>query len=244
MKVYFRPLPMMTLACLGTTTLLTWLGTWQLERLAWKQDLIEQVEASLLADPVPLSDVKNGSAPDVAYMKVIAEGTFDHTEEVYLFTSKGSAGVGFQVITPLKLESGAILLVDRGFVPTAMKAPETRQQGQRGGAVSVTGVIRQSVPPNAYTPDPDLSKRVWYSRDLPSIAKTMGLESPISFFVDADDTPNPGGWPIGGKTIVNFSNNHLGYAITWFGMALALVVIYIAYHRHLGRLKMTKRENS
>jgi surfeit locus 1 family protein len=244
--IKFRPLLGMSIASLITFGMLLLLGSWQVQRLHWKRDLIAQTENRLAGTPIKLEDALGtaGTLSDAQYVKVEAFGHFDHASEVFLFTSKGQAGVGFQVLTPLVMDSGRTVLVDRGFIPSKYKEASTREVGQTEGRVRVVGLIRTSITPARFTPKANRESGVWYSRDLEDIAEFLAISSPIPVFIDADDTPNPGGLPLGGKTIVTFPNSHLGYAITWFGLALSLLAVYIAYHVLNGRLEFAKRKRS
>jgi surfeit locus 1 family protein len=114
-------------------------------------------------------------------------------------------------------------------VPAEKLDPGTRQTGNVGGTATATGVWRTPDAPNAFTPAPDRAHRIWYARDLADMAKADGIKLLAPVVVEADATPNPGGLPKGGQTVVNFPNNHLQYAITWFGLAAALAGVFVAY---------------
>lgn len=201
------------------------LGVWQVERLAWKRDLIARVEARLAAPPVPLGPrdpTASFMAGDAEYLRVRATGRFDHRRET-LVDALTERGKGFWVLTPLVTDDRTIL-VNRGFVPTDRARPSTRGAGQPAGEVTVTGLVRLTEPRGRFLranrPDADL----WYSRDVAAIAKARGLTAAEPYFIDAGATPNSGGYPIGGLTVVRFPNNHLIYALTWFGLSLLSLV--------------------
>ncbi|TNE59546.1 MAG: SURF1 family protein [Alphaproteobacteria bacterium] len=240
MRISFQPLPFLTLTSLLVFGLLIWLGQWQVQRLHWKLDLIAATEEAKSAEPHPLVQLlEKGEVTE--YRRVSLEGQFDNSRELYLFTSKGSLGVGFQVITPFQLTDGRWLLVDRGFVPEALKAPTSRAEGQIEGRTRVVGLVRHSIKPGVFTPEPERGTGVWYNRDFAEMAKSLELSPTVDLFIDADQTPNKGGFPLGGQTIVEFTNNHFGYALTWFGMALALLVIYFVFHYRAGRLRFVTK---
>lgn len=211
--------------------LLLGLGTWQLERLQWKEGLIAQRQAALHAAPVALPSSLE-AARALEFHPVRAEGEFLNAHELYLNAQSLRGDPGFHVITPLRLADGSTLLVDRGFVPTDRQAPATRQAGEPQGHVSVTGLLRLSPASRGwFTPDNEPQRNSWFSIDLPAMAKVAGVPRILPFYIDADATPNPGGWPEGGQTITDLPNNHLQYAITWYALALALIVIYIRFAR-------------
>jgi len=234
----FRPLWKLTAASATLFAILMALGFWQLERLHWKLALIERVNAKLHARPVNLDG--GGTPPrglQSEYTRVSLTGRFDNAKEAYVFgTDVGGAPV-YHVVVPFRMRDGRVFLIDRGVVPEEKLAPQTRLTGQISGESRVVGVWRTPDAPGPFTPAPDVAHRVFYADDLSAIAKLDGvsLSGPI---IEADATPNPGGWPKGGQTRVTFRNEHLQYAITWFGLAAVLLAVYLAYHVSRGRLSL------
>jgi surfeit locus 1 family protein len=215
------------LATLSLGVLLT-LGTWQVQRLQWKEALIATIDERMEAAPRPLNDIETQLATtgDIEYWPIELEGTFRHEGERHFFATHQGAS-GYFVYTPFELERGRFLLVNRGFVPFDRKDPATRADGQVDGVVSVRGLVRERLAekPSFIVPENDPAGNVFYWKDLGVMAETSGVgagENYLPFFVDADAAPNPGGLPVGGVTIVDMPNNHLQYAVTWYGLALAL----------------------
>lgn len=216
---------------LGTIAfaLLIALGSWQVQRLYWKEELIAQIAERTRSQPLPLSEmeVKFRATSDVDYWPVTLSGTFVHEGERHFFaTWEGQSG--FYVYTPLKLEDGRFVLVNRGFVPYDFKNAAKRPVGQVTGPVNIVGLARNPLDgkPGSLVPDNDPVKNIFYWKDRDVMAATAGLPSGavvLPFFVDADDTANPGGLPVGGVTMVDMPNNHLQYAVTWYGLAAALL---------------------
>ena len=230
----FRPYPGLTFACAILFAILCGLGVWQLERLQWKLALIAQVNSHMAAAPVPLETILAMPGAQAQYRKVTLTGRFDHAREAYVFTTDGGAAV-YHVLTPFITRAGT-LLVDRGEVPKEKLDPATRAQGNVAGEQTITGVWRLPDAPGYFTPPPDLAHRIWYSRDMGGIAAADRLHLVAPELVEADAAPNPGGWPRGGRTVVEFRNQHLSYAVTWFGLALGLLGIWFAYHISKGRI--------
>lgn len=211
------------------------LGLWQLERLEWKEGLIARVEARATAEPQPLPiDWAHTNAARDEYRRVRLTGHFLHDRET-LTQAVTERGGGYWVLTPL-VTPEATVLVNRGFVPPERRDPATRAEGQVAGEVTVTGLLRMSEPGGGFLRENDPAADRWYSRDVAAIAAARGLERVAPWFVDADATPVPGGWPLGGLTVLRFANNHLSYALTWFALAagLAGVAVY-AIRFGLGR---------
>ena len=206
------------------------LGTWQVQRLHWKEGLIRLVNERMAEKPVPLETVATmyAQGQDIEYRPVTVSGSFLHEGERHYFaTWQGQSG--YFVHTPLDLGGGQYILVNRGFVPFDRKEAATREAGQVAGRVDIGGVSRmpETEKPSFLVPDNDIAKNIFYWRDIPTMARTAGLpaEKVYPFFVDADDKPNPGGLPVGGVTLVDFPNRHLEYAVTWYGLAFALVLV-------------------
>jgi len=225
------------------TAVLAGLGSWQVKRLFWKEELIERISARTELTAVPIEEILEAQIPqeDWPYRPVTVEGHFDHEREVYFYATDKKGGAGWNVHTPLVLDNGKTLIVNRGFVPYAFKDVEFRTEGQVAGRQSITGLVRVPVSqkPNSFIPDNALDKREFYWRSLPQMVELMQTDQNrefVDFFVDANDAPVPGGWPKGGTTIISFPNNHLQYAITWYGLALALIGVgtFFLYSRRTG----------
>lgn len=236
--------PFKTLIWPGLLTLfglvvLIGLGLWQLQRLEWKEDLIARVEARSTAAPITLAEAiglaRQGSDP--SYTRVRVEGRFHHGKERYLYALSGREP-GWTVIAPLETASGEMVLVARGFVPGGLQDPATRRPGQIEEIVTVTGLVRAAQEQGAFAPDTDLEAKRWFWRDLPGMRRSMfpgGTTEIAPFFLEAEASDVPGGWPKGGQTRLVFPNNHLQYALTWFLLAIGLVVIFALYLRSVLR---------
>ena len=200
------------------------LGTWQMQRRAWKLDLIERVEARLRAAPVeapgPAEWPRITEAAD-AYRRVRLTGTFLDDRET-LVQAVTAEGAGFWVMTPLRTAQGSIVLVNRGFVPPDLRAPESRPGGRIANETVVTGLLRLPEPGGAFLRSNDPVAGRWYSRDVAAIGRSRGLAPVAPYFIDADARPDGSGWPLGGLTVVGFNNTHLVYALTWYALAVML----------------------
>ena len=192
------------------------LGVWQVERRAWKLQLIAEVDARIHAAPELLTALR-GLGPADAYRHVEARGVLLNDRETYV-QAVTDQGPGWWVMTPLDTGSG-VILINRGFVPTERRDPRTRPGGERLGVVTIKGLVRASEPGGAFLRANNPGVGRWYSRDVVAIGRARGLGEVAPVFIDADATPNPGGYPLGGLTVVKFRNAHLVYALTWFALA-------------------------
>ena len=217
------------LILLAVLVILVGLGTWQVQRLHWKEGLLADIAARKDAPAVPLSAIEAmaASGGDIEYRVVTATGHYLNNKERDFLATYGEQP-GFHIYTPLQLDDGRYVFVNRGFVPSDAKEPEKRKQGQLTGEQTLTGLARAKLAEQpSGMPDNDLAKNIFFWRDLDAMASSVGLpkDKVLPFFIDADKTPNPEGLPVGGVTIIDLPNSHLQYAVTWYGLAVALVAI-------------------
>ncbi|MBV9815185.1 MAG: SURF1 family protein [Alphaproteobacteria bacterium] len=228
----FRPLFWPTVFSLPALLICLALGVWQIERLFWKQDLIAQRQAALAATPIAVPKTL-AEARGMEFRHVSDQGVFLNDKEIYLGATSEGGGQGYQILTPLLEPEGRVVFVDRGYIPAELRDPARRAAGQITGTVRLEGLLRlpPAGKPNWFLPAnrPDLN--YWFWVDLPAMSVADKLDRVAPFYIDADATPNPGGWPKGGVTRLSLPNNHLQYAITWFSLAVALIVIYVLFHR-------------
>ena len=186
------------------------LGIWQIERLAWKRNLMSQVAARLAARPTPPPFVVG---PQDAYRRVVAVGVFVQARDT-LVQASTVRGPGWWVITPLRTATGRSILINRGYVPVRSAPPPSANR------VTVTGLLRLTEPGGGFLRSNDPGADRWYSRDVAAIAARRGLGTTAPYFIDADTSGPSANAPVAGLTVVRFSNNHLVYAITWFILAV------------------------
>jgi surfeit locus 1 family protein len=198
---------------------LVWVGVWQVHRLAWKTAILAEIDARLAAAPVAVPD-----DPDPArdkYLHVTARGAIE-PGELDVYTSVPDRGVGYRVIVPLKLDDGRTILLDRGFVPIAEKAA-----ARRTGEIAVEGTLAWPDETDSFTSAPDRVKNIWFARDVPLMAEALKTQPVMLVTASSDDPAGPLPLP----QTVNIPNNHLQYAVTWFGLAAvwAMMTGYLLY---------------
>jgi surfeit locus 1 family protein len=231
-----RPLLAPGLAAIVALAVLLGLGMWQLDRKAWKEALVAQIETRAHGEPgeiVPEALWPGWRASDDEFRRVRLTGTFLHDGEVAVYglmsAQRGSPVQGFYLFTPLRLASGAAVMVNRGFVPSEMRDPARRSDAQPAGEATVTGLVRATDAGGWFMPVNRPDRDDWFTRDLGAMARARGLERIAPFWIDAEPIPNATGWPRPGQTRLAIPNNHLGYALTWFGIALTLVGVFGAW---------------
>lgn len=213
------------------------LGVWQVKRLFWKENLIATANAhtQMAAIPAPppadWGKIRADGDP-YNYRKVTARGILRNDKEILVKASvllsplDETGGAGFWVMTPLAQEDGTFIFINRGFVPPEKRGQNSRLQSLPQGETEINGLLRLSEGAGHLFNKNDPQHNIWYNRDLPALAAAAGLmpAQVAPYFIDADKTPNLGGFPRGGLTVVQFPNNHLVYAITWFSGALGVLI--------------------
>jgi surfeit locus 1 family protein len=219
---------------IAALAILLGLGTWQLQRLTEKEQIIAKLDQRLSAPPIPLPsrDAWSGLERERDEFRRVtfpAEFLTDQEAPVY---SPGSAfrpdvsGPGYWVFTPARLLGGSVIVVNRGFVPEARRDPGSRAEGQVKGVVDMVGVLRWPEPRGSFMPADKPDQNQWFVRDHLAMAEARGWGPVAPFFVDLEAPVPPGGLPKPGKLQARLPNNHLQYAITWYGLAGALVLVF------------------
>ncbi|MBO6890634.1 MAG: SURF1 family protein [Roseibium sp.] len=234
-----RKLLFPTIATIISLGILLNLGFWQLDRLAFKENLIRQVEDAIVNDPVAAPDPADwksvGEADDYRHVQLTGE-FLDGAVFYYIALSNPAGpigGPGLMAYQPFRTTDGWTVFVNRGFLPQSLSdEKQTTAIVPPEGTMTLNGLLRLSEKPIWTTPDPDLSARIWFARDTDAMGAFLGLDAdnlaPYSVDLDAEYTPATG-LPQAGETIVRFKNDHLGYALTWFGLAATLIGVFLTY---------------
>ena len=207
------------------------LGTWQLERKAWKEGLIAKLESKLSAAPVALPPRERWSQLSAGQdeFRRVKFSTDLLDQEALIYTS-GSAirpdvsGPGYWVLSPARLPDGGLVIVNRGFVPEGKQDPGTRREGQPQGVVEIVGAMRWPEARGLFTPNDAPGKNLWFVRDPAAIAAAKGWGTVAPFYIDQEAPPAPGGLPKVGPLKPSLPNNHLQYAVTWYGLAFVVLI--------------------
>lgn len=228
---WWRNAPWLTV-CTGIALLiLLGLGTWQVQRLQWKQAMLNEIEAGLSAPPLALPAASDALGP-LNYRRISVRGEFLHDKEQHLGPRQYKHHSGLHLLTPLRLEDGRTLLVNRGWIPPAGAPVEIDRPS---GSTTLTGVLRTSFAKGAFTPDYDTGAGLWFWYDLSGIAQHTGITLlPAVLEVDAAGDSGSG-YPIGGAVDLRIANNHLHYALTWYGLAVVLICIFVVFQKQRSR---------
>ena len=229
------------------------LGVWQIERKAWKEGLIASLTERLAAPPVALPAANAWPQLDRAsdeYRRVKFSAQFDNSREALVFAAASAfrpdvadAGPGYWVMTPARLAGGSIVIVNRGFIPDGRRDPKSRPGGELSGPINITGALRWPNDRHWFTPNDDPAHNLWFTADPAAIAAAKGIGQEMRqgmrqgmgqgdvapFYVEQEIPVPPGGLPQPGRLIVNLPDNHLQYALTWFGLAAVLAGVFVSW---------------
>ena len=221
------------------------LGVWQIQRKSWKEGLIAALTERLAVPAQVLPPAHDWPALDAAkdeYRRVSFTAQFENDKEALVFASAAGfrpdvqgAGPGYWVFTPARLADGGIVIVNRGFVPEARRDEQLRAAGEVSGPVTLIGVMRWPDSRHWFTPGDDVTHNLWFARDPAAIAAAKGVGPVAPFYVEQEAPVPPGGLPQPGKLVVSLPDNHLQYALTWFGLAAVLAGVFISWAFTSGR---------
>jgi surfeit locus 1 family protein len=222
---------------LGALAVLLGLGTWQLERKAWKEALIDTLSRRLAAAPVELPAPEQWTGLDAAqteFRRVAFRAQFLNDREALVFTTGSTlradtAGPGYWVFTPARLSDASVVVVNRGFVAQAAKEPASRSTGQISGVGDIVGALRWPEARGLFTPADDPAGNLWFVRDHLAMAAARNWGKVAPFYVEQEAPSPPGGWPRPGRLQVSLPNNHLQYAVTWYALAAVLAVLSVIF---------------
>lgn len=232
-----------TIFAIVCVLILLGLGTWQLDRRVWKENLIATLNTRLAAPPrdLPLrSDWARLTQNDSEYLRVAFPAEFIDGEEAFVYTAGSPLrpdvkGPGYWVFAPARLPGGSVVVINRGFVPLDRKDPATRLAGAPRGIVDVIGLLRWPETRGLFTPADDPAGSVWYLRDPAAMSDAKKWTSAAPFYIDQEAPVPPGALPLPGKLEAHLPNRHFEYAITWYGLALAMAGVYLVWL--VGRLR-------
>ena len=199
-------------------TLFCSLGTWQLYRLQWKQDLINQISEGLKSTPLQYSQniITN-------YQRVIVEGKYDFKNQIYLYSLNEKGQPGYDVITPFETKNNENVLVNRGWIKKELK----NKLKINSSSTIIKGLLREKGRKNIFTPENNIKKNIWFSINLNEINKLTGKKFNKFIVYLQDETTNI---PRPKEITIDLPNNHLKYAITWYSISIS-IFFYFLYFR-------------
>lgn len=233
-KNFTRPRPIawfFFILCFSTCMAL---GTWQVERLEWKEGLIAQIKQANEEAPLTRLPKEESELKALQFRRVTLSGTWRGNTEFHLTPRYWKDNFGYWIITPFTLNDGRTLMVNRGWVPAKKKLPETRPETRVSGAATLHGMIRTGAERSYFTPPNQPAKNLWFGRDVAEMADTANLKNLVPAMVDIVGLQRDELLPVPSDGTIRLKNDHLSYIITWYGIALGILVIFLVYHRKKG----------
>jgi surfeit locus 1 family protein len=224
----FKPKLIPTLFTIPALIVLLGLSGWQFKRLYWKENLINEITLQNKLEPIDIASLNE--VDNIFYRQVRLEGEFLHAFEMHMYggSRKFKGEPGYYIITPMRTIDNDIFLVNRGWVPEKLKEASKRPETLIEGQVKITGTIMPEEQRGLYVHDNQPSHNLWFYINLNEIRESTQI--PLdNFYILAREEQN--NFPIGRTLDPNIRNHHLGYALTWLFSALALIFIYIRFHK-------------
>ncbi|MHA1537151.1 MAG: SURF1 family protein [Alphaproteobacteria bacterium] len=228
-KARFRPRLWPTLIALPMVLTMLGLSLWQLDRRSWKHEMIALRTARIAAPAIDLP--KSPDLGRLQFRKMRVRGRYLHGKELFVGARSRRGNLGYHIYTPFVAVDGSTILVNRGWVPLARKQTNLRRRGQIVGEIELIGHLRGGGRKGFFTPDNVPGENFWFYIDIPAMAAHVGISRPRAFYLQVSGQAPPGGWPRPVAIWVTQPDNHLQYAFTWAALAVALLVIYLLYHR-------------
>lgn len=230
----FRPALWMTVAAIPALLILLWLGSWQVLRMQWKQELITEFTARAQGEAIAPPIAADGKR----FQRLSVAGTWMHHAEIQLTGRTFEGTAGYHVITPMKLDDGRILLLNRGWVSQDYRRQESRPSTLAAGRQQVDAILRLPARKGYFVPENNLESDDWFTLNITDIKTRhdLGEEVITGYSADVLRAKGPYVLPIGAAVEIDIPNDHLNYAMTWYGLALGLIGVYLAWHHQAGRL--------
>ena len=237
MKIYFKPSVWLTIFALPSFLILIILGSWQVQRLSWKSNLISNYNYNFQQVPITvkelLKDRKNNK-----FRRTVIYGEYDHANEIQIIGKTYEGNAGFHIITPFILENNEIIYINRGWVPKKYADKKTREFSLLEDKVRVVGLVRLPQKKGYFVPENEPENGFWFTIIPEEFNGHLNIIGEKEFYIDELNIDEKLKLPMPANGKVQVPNNHLQYAITWYSLALGLLIVYFAWHRQNGFLKI------
>ena len=237
MKIYFKPSVWLTIFALPSFLILIILGSWQVQRLNWKSELISNYNNNFQQAPITVKELfkdrKNNK-----YRRTVIYGEYDHANEIQIIGKTYEGNAGFHIITPFILENNEIIYINRGWVPKKYSDRKTRKFSLLEDKVRVEGLVRLPQKKGYFVPENEPGNGFWFTIIPEELNRHLNIIGEKEFYIDELNIDEKLKLPMPANGKVQVPNNHLQYAITWYSLALGLLIVYFAWHRQNGFLKI------
>ena len=237
MKIYFKPSVWLTIFAFPSFLILIMLGSWQVQRLGWKSDLISNYNNNFQQAPITVNELLKQRQKN-KYRRTIINGQYDHSNEIKIIGKTYEGNAGFHIITPFILENNEIIYINRGWVPKKYADKKTRKFSLLEENVKVVGLVRLPQKKGYFVPENEPENGFWFTIIPEELNRHLNIIGENEFYIDELNIDEKLKLPIPANGKVQVPNNHLQYAITWYSLALGLLIVYFAWHRQNGFLKI------
>lgn len=231
MSTFVRPRPVAWLFFLAALFTTVGLGTWQVQRMEWKEGLIAEIETAKKGAPLSSIPTTDAELDAKNFYPVQVSGTWISDREFHISPRFFNGKLGYFVVTPMTLEDGRTLLVNRGWIPARQKNPLSRPESAVAGDATISGLLRVGDDRNGLTPDNSPDKNIWFGRDASAMGDYAKLPNTIPAMLDIVGTQDAKMLPVPSDGTIRLRNDHLSYIFTWYGIAVGILIIFIVYHR-------------
>ena len=200
------------------------LGTWQLERLRWKTDILSSMKESLSLPPLKITSQVIDNIDQYSFRRIQLTGNYLYKDNITIYSKVFNKKVGKHLIVPLETKYG-IILVNRGFIPSDFNI----ENNIKSGEISINGIVKFQQKINYFTPNNNVIKNEWYYININEVSNFLSL--PLLNFYIVEENNIEEKYPVGSQYNINIPNDHLQYAITWFSLALALSIFINLFWR-------------
>lgn len=239
--MYFRPFLWLTLCAVPALIILLMLGSWQVQRLFWKTEIITEYKERAMSAPQALPS-GTVSLDEYRFQRIELTGKFHHDKELFLVGRTYEGNAGFHVVSPFRTSDNKLLFVNRGWVSEAYRAPEQRPFSVQDEVVTIQAIMRAPQRKGYFVPENEPQRGFWFTLKPEEMAEFHQLDNIItSFYADQIRQGEVITLPIAADLKIDVPNTHLNYALTWYGIALSLMGVYIAFHVNAGRLGFRRR---
>ena len=239
----FRPLFWPTIFTIPAVIALMALGGWQLSRLEEKTELIAKFEQRTKSPAISINQLPS-QVDKIEFQRIGVTGKFLHQSEIYLTGRTYEGNAGFHVVTPF-VTSNKTILINRGWVSEAYREPSARPFSLIKGEIYIEGILRQPGKKGFFVPENEPKQGFWFTLKPDEIARHLKQdEIEQDFYIDIIRTGEVITLPIAAEVNINIRNSHFNYALTWFGLAIALIGVYLAFHHQNGRIHFFSKSSS
>ena len=237
MKIYFKPSVWLTIFAFPSFLILIILGSWQVQRLSWKSNLISNYNNNFQQAPITVKELFKDRKKN-KYRRTVIYGEYDHANEIQIIGKTYEGNAGFHIISPFILENNEIIYINRGWVPKKYADKKTRKFSLLEDKVRVVGLVRLPQKKGYFVPENEPENGFWFTIIPEELNGHLNIIGEKEFYIDELNIDEKLKLPMPANGKVQVPNNHLQYAITWYSLALGLLIVYFAWHRQNGFLKI------